>query len=393
MPGRERRKIERRAPSGTGGPAGGGAGANDNGGAALRGGGGFFIGGGNPAFEDCLPERFQQFQAQFTVPRAVINQVVNPPSTDITNTAYSAAGVDPSQPNVGLITSDQITQGRWFGRGATNEVILNAAYANTKKLGVGSTIPIDGVNYKVVGLAKPTLTGSTADVYFPLATLQKLASKPNRVTQILVKAKSAGDVDAVAASIKKSLPGATIITTKSLADQVTGSLANAHKLASRLGGALAVIVLLAAFVIAALLTLSSISKRVREIGTLRAVGWSKGRVVRQILGETLGIAFLGGLVGLLVGVGVAGAVHWLSPTLDATTTGVPGVASSASAAFLGIAQSSSQTTQKVTLGAPLHPSTLVLGVVFALIGGLVAGLAASWRAARLAPATTLRDLG
>jgi ABC-type lipoprotein release transport system permease subunit len=47
----------------------------------------------------------------------------------------------------------------------------------------------------------------------------------------------------------------------------------------------------------------------------------------------------------------------------------------------------------VTLSAPLHPATLVLGVVFALIGGTLAGLIGGWRAARLAPAVALRDIG
>jgi len=44
-------------------------------------------------------------------------------------------------------------------------------------------------------------------------------------------------------------------------------------------------------------------------------------------------------------------------------------------------------------GVPLHPGTLLLGVVFALIGGLLAGIIGGWRAARLAPAVALRDLG
>jgi ABC-type antimicrobial peptide transport system permease subunit len=47
----------------------------------------------------------------------------------------------------------------------------------------------------------------------------------------------------------------------------------------------------------------------------------------------------------------------------------------------------------VALHAPLHPTTLLLGVVFALVGGVLAGLVGGWRAARLAPAVALRDLG
>jgi putative ABC transport system permease protein len=372
---------------------GGGAGRTgaDRGGPGGGGGGGGFR--NNPAFESCLPQRFQQFQAQFTVPLETINQVVNPPSTDITNTTYNAAGVDPANQHEGLVTVDQLTKGRWLAPGASNEVMLNVAYANTKNLAVGSKLTINGTSYDVVGLVQPTLTGSTADVYFPLTTLQKLASKQNRVTQILVKASGSGDVDKVAAAIKQQLPGAEVVTTKSLADQASGSLKDAHDLTSRFGGVLAVIVLIAAFVIAVLLTLSSIAKRVREIGTLRAIGWSKSRVVRQLLGETLGIAIVGAALGLLIGWGASAAVDHSSTKLTATTPGVAGTASGSAGALIGIAQSTAQTTTKVALSAPLHASTLLLGVLFALIGGLIAGLVGSWRAARLAPATALRDIG
>jgi ABC-type antimicrobial peptide transport system permease subunit len=372
----------------TTGPGGGGGGGGGFGG----GGGGFVFGGGNPAFTDCLPARFQQFQAQFTVPLQTINQVVNPPSTDITNTSYTAAGVDTANPNVGLVTAAQVTSGQWFSKDATSEVLLNVAYATQKSLKVGSALAINGTSYKVVGLVKPTLAGNTFDVYFPLPTIQKLATKQNRVTQILVTASSSGQVDKVAAEIRKQLPGAEVVTSKSLADAVTGSLADAKSLSDRLGGALAVIVLIAAFIIAALLTLSSIGKRVREIGTLRAIGWSKGRVVRQLLGETIGIGIIGGALGLLAGFGVSKAVHMLSPKLKATAAAPPGLTGSSLSSFFGQAATTAKTTT-VTLSAPIHGSTLLLGLLFALIGGVVAGLVGSWRAARLAPATALRDLG
>jgi ABC-type antimicrobial peptide transport system permease subunit len=367
-------------------PGEGGEGPAPGGGA-----GGGQVGPG-PAFDDCLPERFREFRAQVMIPLQTIQQVVNPPSTDITNTSYSAGGVDPATPDQGLVTREQLTSGRWIAKGATDEVLLNVAYANSKSLKVGSTLPINGTDYKVVGLVNPTLTGSVADVYFPLETLQELAGKDGRVTQVLVKVDSAGDVDRVAAEIRKQLPGAEVVTTKALADQVTGSLADARSLADRLGGALAVIVLAAAFVIAVLLTLSSIAKRVREIGTLRAIGWSKGRVVRQLLGETLGIGLLGGLLGVAVGIGVAAAIQAFSPELTATTTGVPGAASSALSGFFNQAQATAETT-KVGLTAPLSAATLAIGVGFALIGGLLAGLIGGWRAARLSPVVALRDLG
>ena len=344
----------------------------------------------NPAFEQCLPARFRELRVRFTTPLQTIRQVIDPPSTDITTTSYTAAGIDPAHPESGLVTQSQLTEGRWPTAGS--QVLLNVAYANTKSLKVGSTLPINGTTYTVVGLVSPTLTGSTADVYFTLATLQKLAGKDGRVTQVLVKVGKAEDVDAVAAAIKTQLPGAEVITTKALADQVTGSLADAQELTRNLGGALAVIVLVAAFVIAVLLTLSSIGKRVREIGTLRAIGWSKARVVRQLLGETMGIGLLGGLLGLGVGVAVAAAVGMFGPTLDATSSGIPGMASSSLATFFGQATAAAQTTQ-VEMTAPLHLTTLLAGVGFALLGGLIAGVIGGWRAARLTPVVALGNLG
>jgi ABC-type antimicrobial peptide transport system permease subunit len=363
--------------------------------ATPGGGGGGGAGGGgrnNPGFEQCLPPRFREFQARFTTPLQTIRQVVNPPSTDITNASYTAAGIDPASPTTGLVTDEQLTEGRWVKAGAADEVLLNEAYAGKQSLHVGSTVAINGVDHQVVGLVRPTLTGSTADVYFPLATLQQLSGKTGRVTQVLVKAAKASDVGAVVKQIEKILPGAEVVTAASLAEQVSGSLADAHDLANRFGGILSVIVLLGAFAIAALLTLSSIAKRVREIGTLRAIGWSKARVVRQLVGETVGIGLLGGVLGVAFGAVVAAVVGATAPTLSATSSGVPGAASSTAAQLFGQAQQTATTT-KLALHAPLHPSTLLLGVAFALLGGLLAGIAGGWRAARLSPSVALRDLG
>jgi hypothetical protein len=263
-------------------------------GAGRQAGGGGFRGlGGFAAAQDCLPKRFQEYQTNVVTPLRTIQQVVNPPSTDTASQSYTAAGVDPKSLDSGLITRANVASGSWFTGTGAGQVLVSTAYASKQKLAVGGTLPINGSSYAIVGLVDPTLTGNTADLYFPLSTLQTLASKTGRVNEVLVKVTDASQVDAVAKRIQAALPGAQVVTGKDVADRVTGSLHNAQQLASRLGGALAVIVLLAAFVIAVLLTLSSVGKRVREIGTLRALGWSKRRVVSQIVTETAGIGVLG----------------------------------------------------------------------------------------------------
>lgn len=357
---------------------------------------GVFLGGALAAdrgkVQACLAQPGSPFSAAFTTPAQEIQQLVNPPQTDLNNTSYTAAGIDPANTGQGLVTKTQLVSGTWLPAGAPDDVLLNVSYAHKKSYDVGSALAINGVTYTVVGLVNPTLTGAVADVYFPLGTLQNVAGRPGEVTQILVKVSNAASVNTVAAEIQRALPGATVVTTQSLADQVTGSLVDAKRLTTRIGGALAVIVLIAAFVIAMLLTLSSVSKRVREIGTLRAIGWSRGRVVRQILGETVGIGIIGGALGIALGYAAAAAVSAFAPTLQATAVGVAGFGGSAASQVFG--QSAAVATKSATihLTAPVHPLTLLIGVALAVVGGLVAGGVGAFRASRLSPAEALRNI-
>jgi len=344
--------------------------------------------GGFGAVNKCLPKRFQEYEAKVVTPLRTIQQLVNPPETDTETSSWTAAGIDPASPTSGLVTTKNLSSGRWIT--SADDVLVSTTYASKQKLALNGTLTINKKAYKVVGLVDPTLTGNTADVYFPLATLQEVASKTTRVNEVLVKVDDASKTDAVAAAIKQAMPGATIITSKDVADTVTGSLDDAKQLAGRLGGALTIIVLLATFAIAVLLTLSSVQKRVREIGTLRALGWTRRRVVGQVLTETALIGVLAGVIGIGAGYAVSAAVGAFSPSLDATTTGVAAGSSTVGQLF---GQTSEAVTRTVELTAPIEATTIALGMACALAGGLLAGAVGGWRAARLSPAVALRDLG
>ncbi len=84
----------------------------------------------------------------------------------------------------------------------------------------------------------------------------------------------------------------------SLASEVTGSLSSAASLANSLGKWLAIAVLIAAFLLASLLTMSAVSRRIREFGTLKALGWKSRRIVGQVMGESIAIGIVGGVVGV-----------------------------------------------------------------------------------------------
>jgi ABC-type antimicrobial peptide transport system permease subunit len=392
--------IEKRFGSSGTGTGGTGSGGAPTGGTGTSGGGttvpqgGFRFIGSSSAINKCLTPAQKAYQQNVIVPEQTVNEVLNPPTTNTKTSTYTVAGLNPSDTTSGLVTKANLVKGTWLSTNAAtakSQVLVTTAYATQEGLKVDQTLTINSVNYKIVGLVNPTLTGDVSDIYFSLSNLQSLSSNESRVNEVLVSVANAKDVSAVATAIKKELPGATVLTAKSLADQVTGSLSNAKKLANDLGGALAVVVLLAAFLIAGLLTLSSVSKRVREIGSLRAIGWSRARVVRQIIAETLGIGVLGGIVGVGIGVVICLIIGAVGPALSVTSTGLAVGASNVSGLLHQATSSSVAST--VHLTAPIRWFTIVIAFVGALLGGLIAGAVGGWRAARMSPSSALRDLG
>ena len=311
-----------------------------------------------------------------------------PSVSPIKVTSYSIAGVDVTNSAVGAITPSQITTGRYFNASDTNAAvaIVDASYAKQHTLKVGSTLTIDGTRFTVVGIATSSTGGEGSNVYIPLARAQKLAGLTGKVNRIYVQATSATRIGAVKAEIQKAIPKATVTTAEDLAAQVSGSLSSASSLASRLGTWLSIAALIAAFAVASLLTMGAVGRRIREFGTLKALGWRSRRVVVQVMGEAVVQGVLGGILGIGVGVGGAYLVSKLAPTLKATIgpTGPGGTGP------IGQALTSAANTVTVRLTAPLSMGLFALAIGLAVAGGILAGSLGGWRAARLRPAEALR---
>ena len=284
------------------------------------------------------------------------------------------------------MTPAQVTSGGFITRAGAREALVSASYASRKKLEVGSTLELNGTSFKIVGLVQPPLGGQSADVYLPLGQLQKLAGQKGMANVVLVRAKSSSDVAGVQQAIERSVPGAQVASAKQVADRITGSLVDAADLSHSLGLALSAVAAAAAFLLAALLTLSSVGKRVRELGTLKALGWSQRIVVRQVVGESLVQGLLGGLVGVGLGIAGAAAVDAFGPTLTASST------TGGEEGLFGLGQVARTATDQIDLTAPIAVSLVGLGFGLALLGGLLAGTAGAMRVARLRPADALRQV-
>ncbi|MGW6138467.1 ABC transporter permease [Streptomyces sp. NPDC055144] len=308
--------------------------------------------------------------------------------------SYSVYGTDVAKQGLGPLTSSKVTKGRTFKASETDAkvAVADTSYAKEKKLSLGGTVKIKGVKYKLIGIATPDSGDAAANLYVPLKQAQTLAGAKNKITTVYVKATDSQQISAVKATIQKNISGTTVTTSADLADTVSGSLSTASDLAANVGKWLSIAVLVAAFLVAGLLTSSAVSRRVREFGTLKALGWKSGRVTRQVVGEAVVNGLVGGALGIAVGLAGAYAVTAISPTLTAELgSGAGGGARGGGMAMggAGMRQSAGKTLD-IALSAPVSATTITLAVALAVAGGLIAGAFGGWRASRLRPADALR---
>ena len=326
-------------------------------------------------------------------------------SSSFTTNTTTVDGAGVGRTGLGPLGAATLTSGRAFTTAdATADVALaDSGYAAAQKLTTGSKVDVGGTTFTIVGIVSVPQGGSPPNLYIPLARAQALgktgtARLTGELNTVYVSADSASDIPAVQQELTRLLPTATVTDASDLAGEVTGSVSNASSLANSLGKWLSVAVLIAAFGLAILLTMSAVARRVREFGTLKAIGWRGSRIVGQVMGESLAIGIVGGAAG--VGLGYAGAalIDKLAHKLSAVVGGSL-AAPAATGSGTGIAGKLAQQvdaaathTVYVTLTAPVTLGTIGLAVLLALAGGLLAGAFGGWRAARLRPAAALRKV-
>ncbi|GGU31949.1 ABC transporter permease [Streptomyces lavendofoliae] len=309
--------------------------------------------------------------------------------------SYTVYGTDVAHQGLGPLTSSKITAGRTFraAETAAKVAVVDSAHAKEQGLAVGERLTVSGTAYTVVGIATADSGDAAADVYLPLAEAQTLADAKGRVTTVYVRATDSQRIDQVKGAIGENVPGTTVTTSADLAATVSGSLSTASGLAEGVGKWLSIVVLGAAFAVAGLLTSAAVGRRVREFGTLKALGWRSGRVTRQVAGEALVHGLIGGVLGIGAGLAGAWAVTAFSPTLTAEPGGGAGGGAprfAGGAGGGGPVDRAASRALDIALTAPVSLTTIGLAVALAVAGGLVAGGFGGWRASRLRPADALR---
>jgi len=183
--------------------------------------------------------------------------------------------------------------GQVFARLAGVDLAAFKAEGTARVAVQGPGLP--ATDLEIVGVFASGSVFGDNQVFLPLDTAQRLFSKQGELSLLLITVDRVENVEGVARAIKATLSErADVVAAEGLVRQVAGAFAGIQA-NSRLGAALSAFL----GVVVVLFTLHLvIHERTQEIGMLKAIGASDGRLAQQFAAEVLALAVLGGLVGL-----------------------------------------------------------------------------------------------
>lgn len=190
-----------------------------------------------------------------------------------------------------------VVDGRAYSPQSTNEIMIGYRAASDLGLHPGDTIKIEDNVYNITGIFSTGQVFGDSASMLPLTTLQAEERKPGSVTLLFVRIKPGSDIDTVRQQIEADLPQLATVRTQSDFGRVDRNLILIN--AANLGGSILALTIGAVGVMNT--TLLSFFERTREFGVLRAMGWSRSRVLALVLGEAAMVCLIGAMVGVALG--------------------------------------------------------------------------------------------
>ena len=202
-----------------------------------------------------------------------------------------------------------------------NEVVIGSQVAKHFGADLGSTIPVRGRDFHVVGVLEPTLTGPDSFVMMPFATAERLLLDSEPVLRRLAMVPGASvlpiataaavfwnegeDPEQVAERIRQNVPGLSVVSPRQAEAELNRALAFLRSVID--GGGL--VALLVASLAVANTTFTAMVERRREIALWRVVGATRGQLVSRLVLEAVLLGLAGSVLGIVAG---SALTHWLN---------------------------------------------------------------------------------
>jgi putative ABC transport system permease protein len=258
----------------------------------------------------------------------------------------------------------KIVRGRSFEWGKNEAIVGVGAAREFSGLEVGKSIKVGREEWPVVGIFSANGGSAESEIWTDATVLQSAYNRGESFQSVYVRLDSAGAFN----KFKDTLTTDPRVSLKVLrqTEYYEQQSTAVTRLITTLGTLICFLMALGA-VFGALNTMySAVASRVREIATLRALGFGRGAVVVSVLLESLVIALTGGLLG-------GGLAYFIFNGFQTATMNW-------------------SSFSMVTFAFAVTPELLVQGIIWAATIGLIGGLLPALRAARLPIASALREL-
>ncbi len=234
-------------------------------------------------------------------------------------------------------------------------IIIGESAATDFGVSVGSEVEISDHVFTVVGVFRSEVVWENGGAYAALDTVQDLAARQDAVTVAYVHAEPGADPAVVADRVEQRVSGVVSISS---ADDY-GKVDQGFVLINAANVAISLLAVVIGGIGVMNTMVMSIFERTREIGVLRAIGWSGGRVLRMVVLESVLLCLAAVVIG--IGLGVA---------LSRLVIQVPAVRG---------------------LVVPAYPpSVFIQATLVGLVVGLVGAIYPAVRASRMLPVEALR---
>lgn len=284
-----------------------------------------------------------------------------------------------------LTAAANITAGRNLEVGDHGVVVLQEFVAHYFNASVGDVVNILGQNFTVVGIQGTGKSWLFA-AFMSLDDAQKITNTTGQAKKLVVFADSVENVDTVESKIKTEYPELQVETNKALINNILASqdqwdlqlqtaqakMSNVENIATMQIG----IVVVAQVAIILLIMLYTVRERIREIGTLKAMGASSKTILGQFVLESTILSFIAGIIGVAIGtVGASTIGNLLLPRLNQYGADI-------------IVTNGEEVA--VTLAVNITPDLILAALSIAVVLGVLGSLYPAWRASKIQPAEAMR---
>jgi putative ABC transport system permease protein len=293
----------------------------------------------------------------------------------------SIEGIDPVA--WGEMTTSQLDSGRFLSYGDVSGVVVGYNVANDmfdKALTVNTQIKIEGTTFKIVGILAQSGTGSFGGddrtVFMTLTAARNIVDDvgSGEYSSIEVKITDADYYEQISENIENELYSSRFVTEDTQDFTVTSSASMADTIKSSMETlsfffiGIATISLLVGAIGIANTMFMSVMERTRLIGILKSLGTRNSEIMKLFLAESGIIGFMGGLLGIFLGLILVGIISEMGFSL------------------MGIGRSATSTSMAV-----VTPDLIVFALAFSTVIGIISGLIPARKAAKLQVVEAMRS--